>query len=238
MNRIRHHLTGVLLLMLAMGSLPAGATLMAPTLKEKIRRHLEENPYLLLQQGEIPALPRGGMFSKGITLEVRQGRWEQTTTLGMKRATDTYLPALEILELKGLRVSDSSITLKLCTFEQFPIGQEKPPRYEHLWVRMRFELEPSLVQSDTKSHLEAILANLSTLVHPYRSPRQAHKAAAQGGLVRSTARVEIQLGMGLHEVEDLLGPPLERRQEAGKLIYRYADVTITFLKGKVVGVVL
>ena len=77
-------------------------------LKFKLKAHLSITPFALLRVDGIPTLPPKGLFAKGISVLIHDcGAWTQETTMGMKRATSTYINKNELLEICLLYTSPS-----------------------------------------------------------------------------------------------------------------------------------
>ncbi|HDP94242.1 MAG TPA: hypothetical protein ENN40_02650 [Candidatus Aminicenantes bacterium] len=217
-----------------------GTARVDPWLKFKLKAHLSVKPFALLRVDGIPALPPKGLFGKGISVLIHDGgAWTQETTMGMKRATNTFINKNELLEIHKIRFFSRGIALTMRTFRKLPT--KDPSQYRHHETRFKFFFPAEIIKKESEENLGYIIHCLEKYFHFAATPEEARKAvppppsvdtppAAAPHLPRN---VEIRLGMTRDDVESILGSPQCREFTGTQMIYQYPGITVVFENGKV-----
>ncbi|MBN1197097.1 MAG: hypothetical protein JXA62_06795 [Candidatus Aminicenantes bacterium] len=209
-------------------------------LKFKLKAHLSTRPFALLRVDDIPTLPPKGLFGKGITILIHDGgAWTQETTMGMKRATSTFIKKNELLEIHKIRFFPRGVALIMRTFRKLPTRDSG--QYSHHETRFKFYFPTEIIAEESEENLAYIIHCLEKYFHFAATPEEAREAVSPptpvdtppAAVPARPRNVEIRLGMTRDEVEAVLGSPQSREFTGTRMIYHYSGITVVFENGKV-----
>jgi len=146
---------------------------------------------------------------------------------------DFYTHSLSVgtvLSLSRVSVSDFSVTLMVETVDKFPIettaGNMKKAVFEN---NLKTELEFRFDEPTTGDNSSGIVFSASdTWIKQFHSLEEARAFAES---IPNTQ--EIRLGMTIEEVESVFGEPERKALLGERTLYKYEDMVIEFLDGKV-----
>jgi len=139
-----------------------------------------------------------------------------------------------ILAIYDLKIRDDRIELFCRTVNPHAIergvGAFKDTYYENVSTKLRFFFNRSVMDS---SNLTTVFSTIDEWVKPFDSYDEAIKV---GNTVSGAFVKEIKLGMTFAEVESIFGVPQKKATLGNKVIYKYSDMTVEFVDGKVADV--
>lgn len=210
-------------------------------LKFKLNAYLSGKQFALLRVGGIPSLPPSGVLGQGITVLIHDGgEWRQKTTMGMKRATHTFLEKNELLEINDIDFHGRGITLTADTFRK--LATNKPGRYLHHQTRFKFSFNKLTLVQGSDDNLGFIIHCLEKYFHFAATPEEARKAIPRTvppppqPAVDLPQNMEIRMGMTRDEVEEMLGAPQAREFTGTRMICRYKVITVIYENDRVTAV--
>jgi len=110
------------------------------------------------------------------------------------------------------------------------VGAFKDTYYGNVSTKLRFFFNRSVMDS---SNLTTVFSTIDEWVKPFDSYDEAIKV---GNTVSGAFVKEIKLGMTFAEVESIFGVPQKKATLGNKVIYKYSDMTVDFVDGKVADV--
>jgi len=139
-----------------------------------------------------------------------------------------------ILGIYDLKIKDDRIELFCRTVNPHGIergvGAFKDTYYENVSTKLRFFFNRSVMDS---SNLTTVFSTIDEWVKPFDSYDEAIKV---GNTVSGAFVKEIKLGMTFAAVESVFGPPETKVSLGEKVIYKYEDMAVEFVDGKVADV--
>ena len=139
-----------------------------------------------------------------------------------------------ILGIYDLKIKDDRIELFCRTVNPHGIergvGAFRDTYYENVSTKLRFFFNRSVMDS---SNLTTVFSTIDEWVKPFDSYDEAIKV---GNTVSGAFVKEIKLGMTFAEVESIFGVPQKKATLGNKVIYKYSDMTVEFVDGKVADV--
>jgi len=139
-----------------------------------------------------------------------------------------------ILGIYDLKIKDDRIELFCRTVNPHGIergvGAFRDTYYENVSTKLRFFFNRSVMDS---SNLTTVFSTIDEWVKPFDSYDEAIKV---GNTVSGAFVKEIKLGMTFAEVESIFGVPQKKATLGDKVIYKYSDMTVEFVDGKVADV--
>jgi len=149
------------------------------------------------------------------------------------RGYDYYTHSLTVgtvLRLSSVSVGDSSVELEVATVDQFPIettaGNMKKAVFENI---LKTELEFRFDEPNTGDNSAGIVfSEIDTWIKQFHSLEEARAFAES-----FPNSQEIRLGMTIEEVEYIFGNPERKALLGERTLYKYEDMVIEFLDGKV-----
>ena len=139
-----------------------------------------------------------------------------------------------ILAIYDLKIRDDRIELFCRTVNPHAIergvGAFKDTYYENVSTKLRFFFNRSVMDS---SNVTTVFSTIDEWVKPFDSYDEAIKV---GNTVSGAFVKEIKLGMTFAEVESIFGVPQKKATLGNKVIYKYSDMTVVFVDGKVADV--
>ena len=189
----------------------------------------EKKTVLVLERTGIPAI--GGAFSF-----LALPNWEEVDIRG-KEITDrpTFAEAMTQLEVGTLlailqkRFKNNRVELWCATITKYPVKRVSAFRTEtnseSVYVKFRFFFDKSVLEDDD---LETIFRTIDWWVKPFQTEKKAK--AYRNTLITVP---EIKLGMTIADVESIFGIPSRKATLDDKVIYKYKDMTVDFVDGKV-----
>ena len=139
-----------------------------------------------------------------------------------------------ILAIYDLKIRDDRIELFCRTVNPHAVergvGAFRDTYYGGVSTKLRFFFNRSVMDS---SNLTTVFSTIDEWVKPFDSYDEAIKV---GNTVSGAFVKEIKLGMTFAEVESLFGPPKIKISLGEKMIYKYSDMAIEFVNGKVADV--
>ena len=139
-----------------------------------------------------------------------------------------------ILAIYDLKIKNDRIELFCRTVNPHGIergvGAFRDTYYENVSTKLRFFFNRSVMDS---SNLTTVFSTIDEWVKPFDSYDEAIKV---GNTVSGVFVKEIKLGMTFAEVESIFGVPQKKATLGNKVIYKYSDMAIEFVDGKVADV--
>ena len=139
-----------------------------------------------------------------------------------------------ILAIYDLKIRDDRIELFCRTVNPHAIergvGAFRDTYYENVSTKLRFFFNRSVMDS---SNLTTVFSTIDEWVKPFDSYDEAIKV---GNTVSGAFVKEIKLGMTFAEVESIFGVPQKKATLGNKVIYKYSDMAVEFVDGKVADV--
>ena len=139
-----------------------------------------------------------------------------------------------ILGIYDLKIKNDRIELFCRTVNPHGIergvGAFRDTYYENVSTKLRFFFNRSVMDS---SNLTTVFSTIDEWVKPFDSYDEAIKV---GNTVSGAFVKEIKLGMTFAEVESIFGVPQKKATLGNKVIYKYSDMAIEFVDGKVADV--
>ena len=134
------------------------------------------------------------------------------------------------LGISGLTIKDDRVSLTCITVE--PVHQVRPfaTTFDRTMTTLRFFFDKQTMEA---ADLDHIYSAIDSWVKPFDSHDEAIKF---GNTVSGTFVKEIKLGMTFTEVESIFGIPEKKATLGNKVIYKYKDMAIEFVDGKVADV--
>jgi len=210
-------------------------------LKFKLNAYLSGKHFALLRVGGIPSLPPGGVLGQGITVLIHDGgEWRQKTTMGMKRATHTFLEKFELLEINDIDFHGRGITLTTDTFRK--LATDKPGKYLHHQTRFKFSFNKLTLVQGSDDNLGFIIHCLEKYFHFAATPEEAREAVPvivpppPQPARELPKNIEIRMGMTRDEVEDMLGAPQTREFTGTRMICGYKAFTVIYENDRVAAI--
>ncbi len=129
------------------------------------------------------------------------------------------------------RFKNNRIELWCVTLDKYPVEGKTTFKtdiiYQRLYVKLRFFFDESVLENDD---LDTIFQTIDWWVKPF--PTEEEAKAFRDSLILA-AVPEIKIGMTIADVESLFGIPSRKATLADKVIYKYEDMTVEFVDGKV-----
>ncbi len=129
------------------------------------------------------------------------------------------------------RFKDNRVELWCVTLDRYPVEGKTTFKtdiiYQRLYVKFRFFFDESVLENDD---LGSIFQTIDWWVKPF--PTEEEAKVFRDTLVLA-AVPEIKIGMTIADVESLFGIPSRKATLADKVIYKYEDMTVEFVDGKV-----
>ena len=149
------------------------------------------------------------------------------------RGYDYYTHSLNVgtvLSLSSVRVGDSFVELKVATVDMFPIettaGNMKKAVFEsNLRTDLEFRFDEPNTGDDSAGIVFSGIDTWIKLVHSLEEARAFAESFPD--------TQEIRLGMTMEEVESVFGKPERKALLGERTLYKYEDIVIEFLDGKV-----
>jgi len=139
-----------------------------------------------------------------------------------------------ILGIYDLKIKNDRIELFCRTVNPHGIergvGAFRDTYYENVSTKLRFFFNRSVMDS---SNLTTVFSTIDEWVKPFDSYDEAIKV---GNTVSGAFVKEIKLGMTFAEVESIFGVPQKKATLGNKVIYKYSDMAVEFVDGKVADV--
>ena len=139
-----------------------------------------------------------------------------------------------ILAIYDLKIRDDRIELFCRTVNPHAIergvGAFRDTYYENVSIKLRFFFNRSVMDS---SNVTTVFSTIDEWVKPFDSYDEAIKV---GNTVSGAFVKEIKLGITFAEVESIFGVPQKKATLGNKVIYKYSDMAIEFVDGKVADV--